>query len=227
MSEWDCDAFGSAYIILIMLLSELRLWTEHLMSIFLSEWVIMCSIAEMSRAAARCIGKATSEETRLNWRSEPTAKESWACLRCSRDPNEAWAAQEDEGWLSTTTWCWWENYTTLRGGTGATTRPHTYPTSATTRSEPNLLGQEKFGPTFWKNRNKSQSVYICHVSQIYAQKPQIWKSCETERFVRKFDWSLLLMKNHKKLIPIHDLHWKSRYKANYKYCISYIWTFEV
>ena len=86
MSEWDCDAFGSAYIILIMLLSELRLWTEHLMSIFLSEWVIMCSIAEMSRAAARCIGKATSEETRLNWRSEPTAKESWACLRCSRDP---------------------------------------------------------------------------------------------------------------------------------------------
>lgn len=86
MSEWDFDAFGSAYIILIMLLSELRLWTEHLMSIFLSEWVIMCSIAEMSRAAARCIGKATSEETRLNWRSEPTAKESWACLRCSRDP---------------------------------------------------------------------------------------------------------------------------------------------
>lgn len=159
MSEWDFDAFGSAYIILIMLLSELRLWTEHLLSIFLSEWVIMCSIAEMGPAAARSIGKATWKETRPNWRSEPTAPRKVELAYVVQETHEAWAAQEDEGWLSTTTRCWWENYTKLRGGTGATTRPHMHPTRIYKKNQnPRDTGWGR--TTFWKNRNKISRYYV-------------------------------------------------------------------
>lgn len=160
MSEWDFDAFGSAYIILIMLLSELRLWTESsfCVSFWVSEWlcVPLLRSAQLPRdASVRPDGR----RTRLDRRSEPAAPRKVEVAHVVQETHEAWAAQEDEGWLSTTTWCWWEDYAKSRGETGATTRLRMYPTRIKT-----TLDEEKYDPTFLINHLKSQ---ICYKNQKY------------------------------------------------------------
>jgi len=213
---------------LIMLLSELRLWTEHLVYLFewVSEWVIMCYVAEMSLAAARCIGKAwwkERRETLLKWTY--CSLESWAAwLGCSGD---SWSMGCPRRWRRMTV----HDHLTPMKKTTRNWEKQVPPDRTCIQQVPE---QEKKTPanrvrrrptpTFWMKPQEISSPTILHPKRLrYAQKPKKQPSHETPRFLPESSTpsSTKLQSKKNKFTLKMPVYKSTPYKI---YCISNPWS---
>lgn len=190
-----------------MLLSE-NLDSEnwaYCVSFWVSEWV--CYVAEMSLAAARCIGKARWKErgeTLLKWTY--CSQESWAAwMGCSGD---SWSMGCPRRWLSMTRWRRWRKLHELERNRchQATHVSNKYQNKK--RKTPANRARRRPRPTFWMKPQEISSSTILRPKRLrYAKNHKNSPATRPQDFSQKVPHLLLRHCNLK------SLHSKCKYKS--------------
>jgi len=192
-----------------MLLSKLRLWTQHLVCILLSEWLCVLHLlrwAQLPRdASVRLDGK----------RGRDLAQEVNQLLQgklsslvgCSRDSSSMGYPRR---WWVMKTVC--DHSTPMRKATQSwekstsAARPHMHPTSTRTKTgKPTQLGDKKSGTNFLAE--PARNLRFHDPTPSVSDAPKTAELRDLEIFTRKLNINFYIWKLQS------NLHWKCQYKS--------------